>query len=103
VVNGERRIKERHDCTGDYFFSADRADKRHSCVLKNISVTGACIETVHAIETDDIITVHICNNRGVELDGKVVWKKSNSYGLLFLLETPEAFDNISYLINNRPV
>ncbi|HRX16252.1 MAG TPA: PilZ domain-containing protein [Spirochaetota bacterium] len=103
MLNKERRAGDRHDCNGDYFFSPDSRNQKYSCLLKNVSVTGACILTEFPLKNDDQITLHVCLGKDIELKSSVVWKKNDLYGLLFELETPEAFDNISYLINNRPV
>lgn len=97
----ERRGGSRSYCDEDYFFSSNNRDSKIQCRLKNISPTGACILTEHPIRVDETIVLHLCRDRDVPLDSKVVWKEGDEYGLLFLLDSIESFENISYIINNR--
>lgn len=97
----DRRINERIECYDDYFFSPKEKGVKVNCLLKNISVTGACIKTTYPIETNDFLTLHLCREKDIALHAKVVWKDNDMFGLSFLLDTQEEFKNISYVINNR--
>ncbi|MGL4369130.1 MAG: hypothetical protein ACRCUT_05585, partial [Spirochaetota bacterium] len=54
-----------------------------------------------ALKMDQIVELHICRNRDLPLRSQVVWIRSGEYGLSFMLDTPEAFSNISYIMNNE--
>ncbi len=96
----ERRENKRIDCSDNYFFSPKEKGVKVNCSLKNISVTGACIKTDYPIENNDYLTLHLCREKDIPLHAKVVWKEEDMYGLSFLLDTQEEFENISYIINN---
>jgi len=96
----ERRIKDRIECHGDYIVYGSSREKRISCELKNISVTGACVETKHLLGKDETIELHLCKGEDISLSAKVVWRDNEKYGLVFLLDTAEEFEHISYIMNN---
>ena len=96
----ERRKTPRLDRCGDYLLYPETRDAI-PCELKNISVTGACIATGSQLKIDQIVELHICRNRDLPLRSQVVWIKTGEYGLSFLLDSPEAFSNISFIMNNE--
>jgi len=96
----ERRIKDRIECHGDYIVYGNSFENRISCELKNISVTGACVEMQHVLKRDDKIVLHLCKGDDISLSAKVVWRDDKKYGLVFLLDTAEEFEHISYIMNN---
>jgi hypothetical protein len=98
--NKDRRRSPRIEECSDYLFSpaTGRAD---SFVLKNISATGACIETDMTLAVDQILDLHICRNRDLELKSQVVWIKGREYGLSFMLDTEESFSAISFIMNTK--
>ena len=102
-TGNERRKKSRYACEGDYYFHPGIRGKVYSCTLKNISVTGACIETIESLLKDQIIYLHVNTMDDSVLKSRVVWHMGEQYGLLFLLETSQDFDTISYIINNRQI
>lgn len=96
----DRRRKERVACAENYFFSPKEKGVKVQCQLKNLSVTGACITTDYPVETDEHLTLHLCRDKDIPLHAKVVWQDKHDYGLLFLLDTQQEFENISYIMNN---
>jgi hypothetical protein len=96
----ERRINDRRECYDDYLIHPDKKEQ-YPCVLKNISVTGACVISDLEMSIDQIIELHICRNRDLTLRSQVVWIKKSEYGLSFMLDTPESFNTISFIINNE--
>ncbi|MFW5808220.1 MAG: PilZ domain-containing protein [Spirochaetota bacterium] len=97
----DRRENDRIDCADDYFLSPKEKGVKVRCILNNISVTGACIRTDYPIEPDEYLTLHLCREKDIPLHAKVVWKEEDKFGLSFLLDTQQEFENISYIINNR--
>ena len=95
----ERRENERISLSRDYFFFPGKEKKKIECMLKNVSITGACIFSKVNIKKDDIIYLHIRGSKEIVLKSKVVWKIGDQYGLLFILDTSQDFDNISYIMN----
>lgn len=100
---GERRTEERIVCGGDYIVYGKAAENRIECELHNISVTGACVSTEHTLEKDEKIVLHLCKGSDIPLDAKVVWRDDRKYGLVFMLDTSEDFEHISYIMNNISV
>ena len=49
----------------------------------------------------DVVCIKCGRSKDIELKSKVIWKIENQYGLLFIMETSEDFENISYIINNE--
>lgn len=96
----ERRLSKRFDVSGDYLFYPEKTNNRIICKLDNISITGACILTEAKIKIDDVIQLHIRGAQDKFLKSKVVWKIDNQFGLLFMLDTEEEFNNISFIMNN---
>ncbi len=96
----ERRGGERVSCQGDYIAYGKSSRKKIDCELKNISVTGACVETAHPLKEKETIVLHLCKGGDITLSARVVWRQNNKYGLVFLLDTPEEFEHISYVMNN---
>ena len=47
------------------------------------------------------IELHVCRSKDLPLKAQVVWIKGQEYGVSFLLDTTEAFANISYIMNNE--
>jgi hypothetical protein len=97
----ERRKSQRISSEGDYYCLPENIKVKIRCNLKNISITGACIDTAKILKKDDIVFLHIGRTGNLYLKSKVVWKIEDSYGLLFFLETSQDFTTISYLINNE--
>lgn len=95
----ERRKGKRIGLTGDYFFTPDNREIRMICAVKNLSVTGACISSVHELAHGQVIYIHIRGKKDIILKAKVAWKLDTQYGLSFLLETSQDFTNISYIVN----
>jgi hypothetical protein len=99
-TNKERRSSPRIDRCGEYFVHPGRI-QQEPCILKNISVTGACIVTDASLVMDQLVDLHICRSRDLSLKSQVVWIEGNEYGLSFLLDTPESFNTISFIMNNE--
>ena len=95
----EKRKTKRFEISGDYFFFPADKRKKIKCELENISETGACISSDARIKKDEIIYLHIKGSRNILLKSRNVWKIDDQYGLLFLLDTSQEFENISYIIN----
>jgi len=96
----ERRRSPRLDHCGDYFLYPGTRDAV-PCELRNISVTGACITAESALRLDQIVELHICRTKDLPLRCQVVWVRAKEFGLSFMLDTPESFNNISYIMNNE--
>ena len=96
----ERRQNQRVEKCGDYLIYPEKK-KQYPCVLKNISVTGACVLSDLVLSLDQIIELHICRDRDLALRSQVVWIRNSEYGLSFMLDTPESFKTISFIINNE--
>jgi hypothetical protein len=96
----ERRNNPRIEKCGDYFLYP-KTREEVPCVLKNISVTGACIFPSRPLQMDQVVELHICRTRDLSLKSQVVWENSGEYGLSFLLDSPEDFNNISFIMNNE--
>jgi len=96
----ERRQNPRIDRCGDYYLSPD-SKEAVPCVLKNISVTGACISASEQLKMNEVVDLHVCRTRDFLLRSLVVWENAGEYGLSFLLDTPESFSNISFIMNNE--
>lgn len=97
----DRRKDERFLLGGDYYYYPGNSKDKFDCMVKNISVTGSCIVSGNAIVKNEIIFLHIGCGRNIELKSQVMWKQDSRYGLMFLLENSDDFDNISYIINNE--
>lgn len=96
----DRRVSPRsHDCS-DYLLMPGTGHTE-PFILKNISVTGACIVTDVSLSVNQILNLHICRNRDLELRSQVVWIKGKEYGLSFMLDTEESFNAISFIMNNK--
>lgn len=98
-MTAERRQNERFESTGDYYYYQGFESSKINCRLKNISATGACIDSDEIIKIDDIIFLHIRGTKNIEIKTKAVWKIENLYGLMFLLDSSSEFENISYIMN----
>ena len=100
-MSKERRKSKRVDISVDYYYYPENKRRKIKCILKNISVTGACIISEENINVckDNILFLHIRSTKGIELKSKAVWKIDNQYGLLFLLDTSRELENISYIMN----
>lgn len=96
----ERRKAERIHVVRDYCYYPGEKRKKFPCTAMNISVTGVCIESGKKLTQDDIVFIHIECGKDVAFKSVVVWEMSGTYGLRFMLETNEDFDNISYVMNN---
>jgi hypothetical protein len=96
----ERRSSKRFPCSYNYISTSSTLGRKIACTLHNISVTGACIISDTPLQTDELITLHVCDEKDIPFRAKVVWQRFKTYGLLFLLESSEDFDNISYVMNN---
>lgn len=99
-MSAERRKSTRISIVGDYFYYPGRETKKINCSINNISATGACISSGNIIKNNEIIFLHIKGTKNIVLKSKTVWKIDDQYGLLFLLDTTEEFENISYIMNN---
>jgi hypothetical protein len=97
-TNERRNSPRTHECS-DYFLMPG-TERAEPFILKNISVTGACIVTDIPLTVHQILDVHICRNRDLKLRSQVVWIKGNEYGLSFMLDTEESFKAISFIMNN---
>jgi hypothetical protein len=82
----ERRKDER-DPIGHYLLQIDARDGRDliQCGIRNISLGGACLELSEKAELPDEVTLVIGN---VMRQAKIVWRKWNQIGIMFL-EEPE--------------
>jgi hypothetical protein len=98
-INNDRRLHTRIDHCGDYYIATGKIGKV-GCELRNISPTGACIISGIGLNKGQEIELHICRNKDIPLRAQVVWIKDKEYGVSFLLDTAESFNNISYIINN---
>ncbi len=98
-MKAERRQNERFEVSGDYYYYQGSETDKIMCRLKNISATGACIDSEEKIKIDDIIFLHIRGTTNIEIKSKAVWKIENEYGLMFLLDSSKEFENISYIMN----
>ncbi|MDY6935665.1 MAG: PilZ domain-containing protein [Spirochaetota bacterium] len=98
-MTAERRKNERISVTRDYYYFPGEENNKIECMLKNISITGSCILSKNNINKNDIIFLHIGGKKEIVLQAKVVWKMGDQYGLLFLLDNSQDFDNISYIMN----
>ncbi len=99
-MNNERRQQKRVSLFRDYCYYPENRRKRFSCSTKNISITGACIISDTKLNINDIVNIRIMSDRETVFKSRVVWELEGTYGLQFLLETNEDFDNISYIMNN---
>jgi hypothetical protein len=95
----EKRKNTRFEVSGDYYYLQGYEEKKIMCKLKNMSATGACIDSDEMINIDDILFLHIWGTKNIEIKSKAVWKIESQYGLLFLLDTGKEFENISYIMN----
>lgn len=100
IKGTERRKSPRNEKCGDYFL-APHSKEAVPFVLRNISVTGACISSTAQLKINEIVELHICRAKDMSLKSLVVWGKNTEYGLSFLLDTPEEFSTISFIINNE--
>lgn len=96
----ERRTSPRIEKCGDYFMLPATREEV-PCVLKNISVTGACIFSSEPLQLNEMVVLHVCRAKDLSLKSQVVWEKCGEYGLSFLLDTPEDFSAISFIMNNE--
>ena len=96
----ERRTSPRIERCGDYFMLPATREEV-PCVLKNISVTGACIFSSEPLQLNEVVVLHVCRAKDLSLKSQVVWEKCGEYGLSFLLDTPEDFNAISFIMNNE--
>jgi len=96
----ERRKSPRITLQGDYYWRPDKPEKKLEYVLRNVSITGACIWTGENLKNDEIILLHFGGAREIVLKSRVVWGSKNNYGLLFFLETSREFEDISFIMNN---
>lgn len=96
----ERRESPRIDRCGDYFLLPATREEV-PCVLKNISVTGACIFSSEPLKMDEVVVLHVCRSKDFSLKSQVVWEHCGEYGLSFLLDTAEDFNAISFIMNNE--
>ena len=82
----ERRKGER-ETVGHYLLQIDARDGRDpiQCCIRNISLGGACLELSEKAELPDEVTLVIGN---VMRQAKIVWRKWNQIGIMFL-EEPE--------------
>ncbi|MCP4134969.1 MAG: PilZ domain-containing protein [bacterium] len=99
----ERRRDERVDLNKDYYYLPGDSNHEHECVVKNISITGACITAHDKLNADEILFLNIRASKEIVLKAKVVWRTDAEYGLLFLLDTSEEFENISFIMNNYAI
>lgn len=101
-VYDEKRKKFRVPCFHDcYYYVINKGEhKKHKFNLKNISVTGACIETRSKLENEEVIKIHICRDFEMFFTAQVIWRRSNTYGISLILESNEDLKNISYVLNN---
>lgn len=99
--SNERRRQSRRHFKGEYFYSSASAGSKIDCTLKNISPTGACIDTEAPLVNGEMIYLHILRDKDVTIKSEVVWKKENVYGVLFHLNTSEDLANISYILNTE--
>jgi hypothetical protein len=100
-ISSERRRQSRQYFKGEYFYSSASAGVRIDCTLKNISPTGACIDTEAPLVNGEMIFLHILREKDVTIKSEVVWKKENIYGVLFHLNTSEDLSNLSYILNTE--
>ena len=98
-MTAERRQNERIELSADYYFYQGSEAEKINCQLKNISATGACIDSDEIIKINDILYLHIRGTKNIEIKSQAVWKIENQYGLMFLLDSSKEFENISYIIN----
>lgn len=97
----ERRINRRFSLKDNYYYVKEKSRKKIPCLLENISITGACIISESPLTANDIIMLHFPMPREINIKSQIVWEKTTEYGLLFVLDTSEDFENISYIMNNR--
>ncbi|HOF34192.1 MAG TPA: PilZ domain-containing protein [Spirochaetota bacterium] len=99
-MNGEeKRSSSRYYSDGDFIHTSRTASGSVSCVLKNISATGACILADIPIEIGEKVFLHVNRGEATSLRGKVVWQNDNEYGIEFLLESSDDFEQISNIVN----
>ena len=86
LQNAERR-KEERETVGHYLLQVDARDGRDpiQCRIRNISVSGACLELSEKTELPNEVTLIIGN---VMREAKVVWREWKQIGIAFL-EEPE--------------
>ena len=86
LQNAERR-KEERETVGHYLLQVDARDGRDpiQCRIRNISVSGACLELSEKTELPNEVTLIIGN---VLRQAKIIWRKWNHTGIVFL-EEPE--------------
>lgn len=99
-MNKDRRKDERIICNYDYIHTARSLNADFECKLKNISITGACIMTDAPLLLNESIVLHICRDKDIPMNGKIVWEKDGTFGISFNLDSSESFENISYIMNN---
>ncbi len=102
-MTAERRKNPRTPGRGDFYSLSSDARRTVRCLLKNISVTGACIVSDGPLDAGDIIALYLESGAGRALKSRVVWRVAGEYGVEFLLESVEEFETISRVINNRRV
>lgn len=95
----ERRKNKRFPLDKDYYFYPANRSKVYTCKVRNVSASGACIISKKNLTPHDIIFLHITGTRGAQFKSEVIWAQDGLYGLSFLLENSEDFDNISYVMN----
>ena len=78
----ERRTSPRIERCGDYFMLPATREEV-PCVLKNISVTGACIFSSEPLQMNEVVVLHVCRAKDLSLKSQVVWEKCGEYGLSF--------------------
>ena len=82
----ERR-KEERETVGRYSLKIDARDGRDpiQCCIRDISLSGACLELSEKTELPNEVTLIIGN---VLRQAKIIWRKRNHTGMVFL-EEPE--------------
>jgi len=97
----DRRNSERINARNDYICFPGKNNEKISCTLKNISSSGACLVSDIHLKNNEIIFLTISGSKDVILKSKVLWKIKNEYGLLFILNSSQDFENISHVMNNE--
>ncbi len=100
MIYPDKRSNNRVNFTGEYLYSTRSAGNKVDCNLKNISVTGACIATNVPLDHDENVILHICRGKDMSFPGKVVWKDEDVYGIIFNMNHPDEFENISFILNS---
>ncbi len=99
MTMAERRKAERFPVDRDYYFYPANRSKVYTCKVRNVSASGACIISKKSLTPHEIIFLHITGVKVAQFKSEVVWAQDGLYGLMFLLDDSEDFENISFVMN----